>query len=459
MSMSDDAFRAFDHRVRSDPVSSLRVTWNAARFAAPFGPGDGVVQVIPTGSVVRGTSTGQISDFDVIFVLDHKPASVQGALDEMRDRITRKHGVGQGTHSGMVKGTELDNQVVTCHLDAGGPYLDFLGSSPTIEVLPAYREGAHLVIPELSDPDWGHAHWMRTDPEQHNAIIAERQMFWTHFDATTHATKTWSEVAGLDLQGVAVELLVLKHMPRPRWFTSLSRGETIAKFFESAARHGVHELTSPIGFFGVQALKPPPNYAKLSKELKEGAELSRRALEAERLWSDRRDIDGAVVHPSRYWNELLGPKYRVDWMAEFIESIRRWWQTRDNLGERTLVDPTVLHGHRPESALRHEVPLAHAAEAAREQPASVSSWTSSWTQTPHAKSAAARDPAARYEAPVAHGAARVMRQEPTRVTRAEPTVAPEDPLGSAARAGEETIFDRVQPQPPRKLVVFGRAAR
>jgi hypothetical protein len=42
-------------------------------------------------------------------------------------------------------------------------------------------------------------------------------MFWTYFDATTHVTKAWSEVAGLDLHGVAVELLVLRHMPRPRW--------------------------------------------------------------------------------------------------------------------------------------------------------------------------------------------------------------------------------------------------
>jgi hypothetical protein len=58
---------------------------------------------------------------------------------------------------------------------------------------------------------------VRTDPGQHNAIIAERQMFWTYFDATTHVTKAWSEVAGLDLHGVAVELLVLRHMPRPRW--------------------------------------------------------------------------------------------------------------------------------------------------------------------------------------------------------------------------------------------------
>ena len=50
--------------------------------------------------------------------------------------------------------------------------------------------------------------------------------------------------------------------------------------------------------FGVQALDPSPNYAKLSEELNRGGELSRLEVEAERLWKDRRDIDGGVVPPS-----------------------------------------------------------------------------------------------------------------------------------------------------------------
>jgi hypothetical protein len=447
MGMSDDAFRAFDRRVRSDPVAALWITWQAARLSDAFDHSDGVEQSIATGSVPRGTST-KITDYDVITVLDHRPGSVREALVEMQRRIEEKHGVDRGTHTRMVKRTSIDNQVVTCHLTNEGPY-GLLGSSPVIEVMPAYREGAHLVIPELQSPDWGVAHWVRTDPEQHNEIIAERQMFWSYFDSTVRATKVWGEASGLDLQGVAVELLVLKHMPRPRWFTSMSRGETWAKLFESAARHGVHHLESPVGLFGVSELKPPPNYGQLNKALKRAAELSRKALEAERLWSERREIEGSVRHPSHYWHELLGPDYPVDWTAEFIEAFRRWWVGSNKPGERTSIDPTVLYAYAPKSATRPrpeqgpEPGPERAPGPDPEEPTTPPSWTRADRAEPPPES----DPGARYEAPVAHAAARTARRDP------EPGFGePHDPSAAV------TILHRIQPKPPGRPVVFGGTA-
>jgi len=236
---------------------------------------------------------------------------------------------------------------------------------------------------------------------------------------------------------VAVELLVLKHMPRPRWFTSLSRGETLAKFFESAAKHEVHHLESPIGLFGVRDLTPPPDYGNLNEALRQAATLSSKAVDAEWQWSERRATRGTVEHPSHYWHELLGPDYPEDWLAEFIEAFRRWWAGTGKPGEWTATDPTGLYAYAPPPTSRSESPSSP-------KPART---TRSWISTACTEPQPAPNPRARHEAPVPHAAAKTARRA------ADPSV--DDPPGSVAR---QTILDRIQPQSPRRPVVFGRTA-
>ncbi len=49
---------------------------------------------------------------------------------------------------GLLKETEQRTHVVTCDGDWAGPFEEIIPVAPPVDVLPAVREGSHLLIPE-----------------------------------------------------------------------------------------------------------------------------------------------------------------------------------------------------------------------------------------------------------------------------------------------------------------------
>src|SRR5512135_2126482 len=67
---SDDAFRRFGRDIESDPLGVLVAKWRRDAFIHALQQLPDVVEVIPTGSLARGTQIGPVHDVDLIVVFD-----------------------------------------------------------------------------------------------------------------------------------------------------------------------------------------------------------------------------------------------------------------------------------------------------------------------------------------------------------------------------------------------------
>ena len=97
--------------------------------------------------------------------------------------------------------------------------------------------------------------------------------------------KAWAEHNHLNMKNLAVEVMVLKYCPRPRFFETLSCGEAVARFFEAAAKANITSLKDPAGRCG--EIDPGMNYGKLRAALGQAAGLARQAMDAEHAWKNR----------------------------------------------------------------------------------------------------------------------------------------------------------------------------
>ena len=69
----------------------------------------------------------------------------------------------RGAEAGLLKETEQRTHVVTYHGDSAGPFTEIIPSAPPVDVMPAVREGSHLLIPERGTG------WIDVDPETAHA--------------------------------------------------------------------------------------------------------------------------------------------------------------------------------------------------------------------------------------------------------------------------------------------------
>ena len=67
---SEDAFRRFGHDIESDPIGVLLAKWRRDAFIEKLKRLPDVVEVIPSGSLARGTQIGPVHDVDLIVVFD-----------------------------------------------------------------------------------------------------------------------------------------------------------------------------------------------------------------------------------------------------------------------------------------------------------------------------------------------------------------------------------------------------
>jgi len=312
----DDGFRSFSHAIESDPLGVLLAKWQRDKFIGKLKQLPDVVEVIPSGSLTRGTQIGRIHDVDLIVVFDKNahpdfgrggPESAQAAMTYLQGKLLEKlHPLSddllpEGAREGLVRDTEQRRHVVTCRGGWIGEFTGIIPSAPPVDVMPAVREGSHLLVPERGTG------WIDVDPEQLMRKVAQRQREWKYFTEVVGMVKAWAEKEKLGMKNLAVEVMVLKYCPRPGLFETLSRSEAVARFFEAASKAHIESLEDPAGRCG--KIDEKMNYEKLRKHLDHAAELARQAVEVAHLYEEFSWIKLPGPHPDEFWHELFGKKY------------------------------------------------------------------------------------------------------------------------------------------------------
>ena len=180
----------------------------------------------------------------------------------------------RGTAGGLLKETEQRTHVVTYRGDWVGPFKE-IPSAPPVDVLPAVREGSHLLIPERGTG------WIETDPEQLMRQVEERQRQWKYFKEVTRMVKAWARLNHLKIKNLAIDVMVLEYLPPPRLFETLSCGEGVARFFETAAHPDRYKING----------KKPKSLRELCKGIDRNLRLREAAIgarEGRRTWRERR---------------------------------------------------------------------------------------------------------------------------------------------------------------------------
>jgi len=315
---SDDGFDAFSEEIKSDPLGVLLAKWQRDAFTRKLKKLPDVIEVIPSGSLARGTHIGPVHDIDLIVVFDKSahpdygsgPESARAALTHLENKLLEQLHPLSGTEA-LLKGTEQRTHVVNCHGGSTGPYAEIIPSAPPVDVMPAVREKphllerSHLLVPELAAE--GESRWVDVDPETFMRQVEQRQREWKYFTEVIRMVRAWAEHEHLDMKTVAIEVMVLTYCPRPRMFETLSRGEAIARFFNAASKKNITSLTDPAGRCG--KIDPHMNFGKLQRKLKDTAQLARQAMDAEYKWKNRFQLMQDATHPDVFWRQLFGKEY------------------------------------------------------------------------------------------------------------------------------------------------------
>jgi hypothetical protein len=303
----EDDFRRFEKEIRTDPVAVLLARLRRDKFTEALMACPDVAEVIPSGSLARGTNVGPLHDVDLIVVYKagHRPPgwgsigeSAENALEHLQGEIGQTL---QGGPVSLVQETQVRNHVIKCSLDPW-PLDAVLPRTPPVDVMPAIRKGNHLRVPEREN-----SRWIDVDPERLVKMVAARERQWGNFKQVVRMVKYWADHHGIKMKNLAVEVLVLEYCPRPGFLESLSCSDAVVGFFKAAAKAKISRLFDPTGRCG--EIDPHLDYAKLRRELDASAKLALRAVEAERAWQDPREAVGQHPQPEKLWREIFGPKF------------------------------------------------------------------------------------------------------------------------------------------------------
>jgi hypothetical protein len=344
---SDDGFRSFADAIDSDLFDVLLAKVRRDAFIEKLKKLPDVVEVIPSGSFTRGTQIGPVHDVDLIVVFDSLKhpdygsgqQSAQGALEHLQKGLVEQLHPLTG-EEGLVKDTKLGSHVVKCYSDVPRPFADVIPSAPPVDVMPAVREGFHLKVPERGNG------WIATDPEKLIRQVERRQREWKYFTEVVQMVKAWAERNHLGMKNLAIDMMVLKYCPRPRLFETLSCGEAIARFFK-AAEADIGRRISPPEWLRKIDRDIGAKYAKLGGALGRAAEISRKAMDAERALENPFLATGEVTDPDEYWRDLFGSKYPRAGKRFFrAPETEPWWGGRQR--HRGNRGPDDLGGHWPD---------------------------------------------------------------------------------------------------------------
>ncbi len=222
-----------------------------------------VTDVIPSGSLARGSQIDPIHDVDLVMVFDAdehpewgQPGdSAEDALNHTQSLIKEHLGTGDGSFAREVRLATTRNHSVKCWLD--DPEKD---GAFTVDVMPALRHSdGHLVVPEKLSKDW-----IETDPELLIRLVREKHTEQFRFVSLVRILKRWNKDTKAGMKSLVVELLALEHLEQGE------RPEALYRFFSAAAeRIDRRTVDDPAGLCGV--VDPDMDVALAKEKLDEAA--------------------------------------------------------------------------------------------------------------------------------------------------------------------------------------------
>jgi hypothetical protein len=271
------------------------------------------LEAVPTGGLARGTAPHLPKDVDLMLVMP--PPVLEGRSPEEALAVTQEliwTQVYRRPEDDPAQDflTRLGDRAVQCDwVDL--PFSIFEGLVPQplpVNVMPAYRVGTDLMVPECSTGTW-----QAIAAEELTELVAQRQREWEHFTDIVRMVRIWEKQQDLGLRPVATEVLVLAFMPRPGRWQTLTRAEALARFFRTAADR-LDVIRTP----GTGAVMDPgPDYGRLRAALEEGAAIAREAVDAA--------ADGNRLQAERLWEKMFGDAVGPGWL---IATLRWVWGGR-----------------------------------------------------------------------------------------------------------------------------------
>lgn len=290
-----DAFAEFQRTVNAPPDAVLEARRRRDLFRGAFLPLPDVNEVVPSGSLARGTHKDPIHDVDLVVVYDaaahpewgESGASAADALDYTRQKVTELLGTGAGSYDQVVRLSRWRNHAVKCFFDDPDDESGF-----TVDVMPALRRHGRFLVPEAVSADW-----IECDPEQLIHRVAERHAEWNKFAGSVRMLKRWAADQDIKVKSLVMEVLALDHLPRG----VQNQPSSIQRFFVAAAYfiEGGNEVTDPANLCGpIQGDLDYPAFADL---LRSAADEASAAIQAEA----QNDVPSAISH----WGALFGPAF------------------------------------------------------------------------------------------------------------------------------------------------------
>lgn len=299
---TDDAFDIFQGTVDADAYHVLKARHRRNIFGDALKTLEDATEVLPSGSLARGTQLDPIHDVDLIAVFDkaaHPGWGEEGdsagqALSYTQERVRKLLGDWSSLTRHVVGQTLLRNHVVKCFLEPR-----FLAEDPgfsgwfAVEVMPALREDSVLLIPERKND-----RWHKADPEWLIAAVRHRQQRWNYFVRMIRVIKFWAVHVDAGLKPLAAEVLALRCLPDlPA--NELPRSVALLRFFTAAAPAVMLPVRDPAGYCG--EIQPDMDRAKVSGLLREAADIAADAV----AWEQQDEHHKAIC----CWRTIFGPKF------------------------------------------------------------------------------------------------------------------------------------------------------
>ena len=291
----NDAFAEFQKTVNAEPDDVVEARRRRDIFRAAFGPLGDVKEVVPSGSLARGTQKDPIHDVDLVVIFDAndhpewaKPGkSAADALDYTRNQVHALLGSTDGTSAKIVRLAKWRNHAVKCFLDDPDDESGF-----TVDVMPALRIGGHLWVPEAVSESW-----IECDPALLITRVAARHAEWNKFGGSVRMLKRWASDQDIEIKSLVMEVLALEHLPRG----VENQPSAIQRFFTAAAYHveGGGKVSDPAGLCG--EIQSDLDYAEFARKLRGAADEASAAMQAH-MHNDPHTAIGR-------WGNVFGPAF------------------------------------------------------------------------------------------------------------------------------------------------------
>jgi hypothetical protein len=270
----NDAFETFQRIVNADIKQVRSARSRRDLFKNAFNKEPDVSEVVPSGSLARGTHKDPINDVDVVIIYDEDDHpdwgqdgdSAEDALNYTRKRVNHLLGATHGTHARAVRLAEPRNHAVKCFLDDKDDPDAF-----TVDAMPAFRRDGALLVPEKQSRGW-----VATNPEFLIKEVAKRHADWGKYAGTVRMLKWWAAEQDIKVKSLVMEVLALDYLP-----TNRTQPVALKEFFVSAAYfvQGGGIVEDPAGLCG--AIQKDLDYLAFGDRLREAADDAGQAVSAQ----------------------------------------------------------------------------------------------------------------------------------------------------------------------------------